>query len=53
MITEIVLRPKLTVADLRDAQRATRILAKAEKVCLISNSVKTEIRLEQEITFAA
>ena len=52
MITEIVLRPRLTVAHARDAERAARILAKAEKACLISNSVKTEIRLEPEISFA-
>jgi peroxiredoxin-like protein len=52
MITEIVLRPQLTIADSRDAERAGRILEKAEKTCLISNSVKTEIRLEPEINIA-
>jgi peroxiredoxin-like protein len=52
MITEIVLRPKLMVSDARDAERASRILEKAEKHCLISNSVKTEIRLEAEVSFA-
>jgi len=48
-ITEIVLRPKLTLRNARDADRAGRILDKAEKHCLISNSVKTQIRLEPEI----
>ena len=48
-ITEIVLRPKLTLKDSGDAGRAARILEKAEKHCLISNSVKTEIHLEPQI----
>ena len=52
MITEVVLRPTLTIknADARD--RATRILEKAEQHCLISNSTKTQIHLEPEITVA-
>ena len=51
-ITEIVLKPSLTIRDSKDAARAARILEKAEKHCLISNSVKTEIRLEPEISVA-
>jgi Predicted redox protein, regulator of disulfide bond formation len=39
-ITEIVLKPKLTIRDSNDAARAARILEKAEKHCLISNSVR-------------
>src|SRR5512141_986480 len=49
IMTEIVLRPKLVISNARDTERASRILQKAEKHCLISNSVKTEIRLEPEI----
>jgi peroxiredoxin-like protein len=49
MMTEIVLRPKLIIYNARDAERASRILEKAERNCLISNSVKTGIRLEPEI----
>lgn len=49
MMTEIVLRPKLVIPNARDAERASRILEKAERTCLISNSVKTEIRLEPEV----
>src|ERR1043166_2510643 len=48
-ITEITLRPKLTIRNPHDAARAARILEKAEKHCLISNSVKTEIHLAPEI----
>src|SRR6266511_1613331 len=38
MMTEITLRPKLVIANARDAEHASRILEKAERNCLISNS---------------
>ena len=53
MITEIVLRPLLTINDARDIARASRILEKAEKHCLIANSAKTQIRLEPQINVVA
>jgi len=49
MMTEITLRPKLVIRNARDAERAGRILEKAEKHCLISNSIKTQTKLEPEI----
>jgi peroxiredoxin-like protein len=49
MITEITLHPKLVISNAGDSERASRILEKAEKHCLISNSVKTAIRLEPKI----
>jgi len=52
IMTEVVLRPKLRISHARDAERAGRILEKAEKNCLISNSIKTETKLEPEISFA-
>jgi peroxiredoxin-like protein len=52
IMTEVVLRPKLLVSHARDVERAGRILEKAEKNCLISNSIKTETRLEPEVSFA-
>jgi len=52
IMTEVVLRPKLIISHSRDAERAGRILEKAEKHCLISNSIKTETRLEPEVSFA-
>ncbi len=48
-ITDILLRPKLALSHDRDRERATRILEKAEKNCLISNSINTTVRLEPEI----
>lgn len=47
--TEIVLRPRLTVARGTDRQLALRVLEKAEKSCLVSASLSTPIRLEPEI----
>jgi peroxiredoxin-like protein len=52
IMTEVVLRPKLLISHARDAERAARILKKAEKNCLISNSIKTETKLEPEVSFA-
>lgn len=52
LMTEVVLRPKLLISHARDAERATRILEKAEKHCLISNSIKTETKLQAEVSFA-
>ena len=48
-ITEIVLKPKLVIRSAGDLERAGRIIKKAEKSCLISNSIKTAVRLEPEI----
>ena len=48
-ITEIVIRPRLVVRSSRDLDRAGRILEKAEKNCLISNSIKTVVKVEPEV----
>jgi peroxiredoxin-like protein len=50
-ISEIVLRPKLVIRFESDAERAQRILEKAERNCLISNSINTRVTLEPEIDF--
>lgn len=52
MMTEITLQPKLVIRNARDAERASRILEKAEKHCLISNSIKTQTKLEPDIRLA-
>ncbi len=49
-ITEIKLHPKLVLSHARDLERANRILEKAERNCLISNSIKSETKLEAEIS---
>ena len=48
-ITEIVIKPKLVIHFSQDPERAKRIIEKAEKNCLISNSIKTVVKLEPEI----
>jgi len=52
IMTEVVLRPRLHIRHAHDAERAGRILEKAEKHCLISNSIKTKTRLESEVSSA-
>ena len=47
--TEIVLRPRLTVAAGTDRERALRIIEKSEKACLVSASLSTPIRVEAEV----
>lgn len=50
-LTEIVLKPTLVIKFDYDAERAQRILEKAEKNCFISNSILTEVKLEPSIDF--
>ena len=52
LVTEIVIRPRLTLRHPEDADRALRILEKAERNCLISNSIKSAVRLEPEVRAA-
>lgn len=49
MISEIVLRPKITVKKERDRKKAMRVIEKSENACLISNSIKTNVILNPEI----
>jgi organic hydroperoxide reductase OsmC/OhrA len=51
-ITKIVLRPRLVITDAAAVDRAKRILERSEQLCLISNSMKTEIALEAEVVVA-
>ncbi len=50
--TEIVLRPRLTLAPGADRDRALRVMEKSEKTCLVSASLATPIRLEPEVVVA-
>jgi organic hydroperoxide reductase OsmC/OhrA len=52
-IAEIILWPKLIIRHERDAERAARLLEKADQRCLISNSIRTTVTLEPEITSEA
>ena len=47
--TEIVLKPTLTVASESERERAARLLEKAERSCLISRSLRSQVRMEPEV----
>lgn len=48
--TEITVRPKLVITHSKDLERAGRLLEKAEKHCLISNSIKAVVHMVPEIS---
>ena len=50
--TEIVLRPRITVAPGTDREKVRRVMEKSEKACLVSASLSTPIRFEPEISEA-
>lgn len=52
MMSEIALRPKLTILDEEDEAKALRILERAERACLISNSIRSRVILEPEVQVA-
>jgi uncharacterized OsmC-like protein len=49
MISEITLKPILTISDDGSKEKAERVLTKSEAACLISNSVKSNIIFEPQI----
>ncbi|MFD2532993.1 OsmC family protein [Gracilimonas halophila] len=53
VITEIILRPELVIMDEGQKDKALRILQKAEEACLITRSIKTEVKLEPIVAIAA
>lgn len=50
MISEIELNPAIVVTQEKDLERAKRIIEKSEQNCLISNSAKSKILLNPEIS---
>lgn len=50
--TEITIRAKVVVTHSKDLERAGRLLEKAEKQCLVSNSIKAVVHLEPQVTAA-
>lgn len=52
IISEVILEPKLTISNDEAKEKAERILVKAEKACLITNSVKTKVILKTHIRVA-
>lgn len=52
MISEIVLHPKVTIFNPADQEKAMKVLQKSEAACLISNSVKSTVKMEPIVIFA-
>ena len=52
-ITEITIRPTITVAAEAQADKAKRLIEKSERHCLISNSMKTKVHLNPVIVVKA
>lgn len=52
-MTEITLKAVLVIDDETKRDRALRILDKAEKACLITNSIKTEVHLDASVEIGA
>ncbi|MCM4158623.1 OsmC family peroxiredoxin [Antarcticibacterium flavum] len=48
-MTEVVLKPVVTIVNEADREKAEKIMIKAERACLISNSITSEIKLETEV----
>jgi peroxiredoxin-like protein len=48
-MTEIILRPELVIIEEDQKDKALRILQKAEEACLITRSIKTEVKLEPKV----
>lgn len=46
LMTKIVIKPKVVIQDETKKERTLLLLEKAEKYCLISNSMKTEVTIE-------
>jgi peroxiredoxin-like protein len=46
LFTKIVVRPRVTLRSGEDRGKAEEILHKAERNCLVSNSIRTEVILE-------
>ncbi|MCH8524397.1 MAG: OsmC family protein [Balneolales bacterium] len=49
IMSKVVLRPVLTVSDAAQEAKGIRLLEKAEHICLISRSIKSEIVFEPRV----
>ena len=49
LMTEIILKPTVTIVDEKDRERASKVLLKSESACLISNSIKSKVTMLPQI----
>lgn len=52
MMSEVLLKPVITIGSEEDRALAEKVILKSEKACLISNSVKSTISMDFEIIVA-
>lgn len=53
VMSEIILEPVLVITNEKYTDKALRILQKAESACLITRSIKTEVKLKPEVVVGA
>ena len=53
MISGIEIKPKILVKQVADIQKVERLIKLSEKNCLISNSIKSKVRVTSEIKTGA
>jgi peroxiredoxin-like protein len=53
MVTTITIRAHVRIKDEASRERALKVIQKAEQHCLISKSMKTQIRVEPEVVIAS
>jgi peroxiredoxin-like protein len=51
-MTQVELRPRLVIANEADEAKALRVLEKAEKACLITNSISATVSLQPTVLVA-
>lgn len=49
VMSKVILKPKLTINDESALKKAHRLLEKAEQICLITRSIKSEIVFEPQV----
>ncbi len=52
-VTEILIKPKVVLSSSQDLTRVPRMLEKAKENCFVSNSIKSEVKLEPEVSAQA
>ena len=50
LMTEVILEPTVTIANESDREKADRVLQKSEQHCLISNSIKSKVTMNTNIS---
>jgi organic hydroperoxide reductase OsmC/OhrA len=48
-VTEVTLRPRVTIVEAHKVNLALRLLKKAERVCQISRSIKSTVNMEPQV----